>query len=164
MGGSSLWDYSAQQQDFSRRQQATEGKNNNSINFKKAFILFFFLSSPFSGSLHSAGNETHVVCVCVPVSAISTWSHGGCKDPPVATSFLQTAGQEMSCPNNAFPEGNAKAHTHLNTTESKNQLNFKARHTWGKQALLGFFFVWGCHGVSKVKCCRVLGQYRNEGS
>lgn len=88
-----------------------------------------------------------MLCVCVPVPAISAWSHGGCKDPPVATSFLQTAGQEMNCPNNAFPEGNAKAHTHRNVTEPKNQLKLKAQV--GKTRLAGVFFcVWVCHGES----------------
>lgn len=120
-----------------------KAKNNNNINFLKAFILFFFLSPLFQALCR----KWSPCSVCVPVPAIPTWSHGGCKDPPVATSFLQTAGQEMSCPNNAFLEGNAKAHTHLNTTESKKSAYLQG--TCGENKLCCVFW-----GISGLKTCR----------
>lgn len=123
------WEAPAQQQNFSRHQHTTEGKNNNNINFLKAFILFFFLSPPH---LFRASAVELTLCVCA----------SPCKDPPAATRdvFLQ---KQLARRWAAFLEGNAQAHTHLNSTESKNELNFQA-HV-GKTSFAGFF--WGCHGI-----------------
>lgn len=88
-----------------------------------------------------------LLCVCTNWSApaISTWSHRDCKDPRIATSFLQTAGQMRAALLTLFLR-ETPVHTLTSSSVNlKKKLNFKA-HV-GKQALLLFHL-----GVPWDKC------------
>lgn len=123
------------------------------IIIKKAFKVHFSFScsSPFLSKL-SPGNKAHAisaVCVYQLVSpCYFNLASQGLQRSQNCYQLSANSWPDESCPTNPFLEGNGSAHTHMNISESKNQLNFEA-HV-GKQALLFFHLgvPWGKCGLT----------------
>lgn len=125
----------------------------------KAFILLYFSFFPPLFKL-SAGSKAHAVCVCQS-QLFQPGLTGAAKILQLPPVFCKQLARRWAALITLFLREMPK-HT-LTRTPQNLKISWTSRHTWGKQALLGFF-VWGCHGISGVKPCKVSRQHRNEGS